>query len=1040
MKKLLNFLFSTQLMGILMISFAVSIAAATFIENDFGTQSAKAVVYNARWFELILLLLAINLTGSIFTRKLYRKEKLPVFLFHFSFLLIFIGAAITRYISFEGNMHIRENESSNRIISDQTFITLTARSGDEEINYSKAVLLSPVTKARFHKKLQIDGKEVSVKLIKYIPKATTQLVPASDNTGSNYLKIVAFSGSQREDLTLKEGEFLALDSLTIGYNTDSDSYDLNIQDSGDSLIAVSKKEVNYLKMMGNQQGVLPVDSVFKIETRVLYSIQNTQFVISERYQNARTELVSLAAHKNAQFPDGLIFQVSSGDETKEVQVMGRKNEVGTPTSVDIHGINLSLAYGSIYYTLPFSLKLVDFQLERYPGSNSPSSYASEIILSDPEKNIEMPYRIYMNHVLNHRGYRFFQSSYDRDEKGTILSVNHDALGTTVTYIGYLLMSLGMILTLISKHSRFVFVLKRSSEVRKKRLNTAIITGLMVLALPAFSFAIDMDSLTQKAVSREFAEKFGKSILVQDHNGRIKPLNTLSSEVLRKISRKTSFYGLTPDQVLLEMMIDPGTWDKVPMIKVTHEALKSRLNVTGKYAAFNQIVDFTNPDNVYKINDLVQQAYAKDASKRNKFDKDVMQVDERVNIMYMIFTQNFLNIFPVPNHPNQKWVSLSDAKTFFKGDDSMFVHTILTGLVQEINKAKVSGDYSTAEELLDGLVKFQKKYGSSLMPSQTKINLEVKYNKWNIFNKLEAWYGLIGFILLVLQFITILAPRLKVKPIVTVFSVVVVILFIAHTAGLGLRWYIAGHAPWSNAYESMVFIAWATILAGIIFARRAPITLTSTALLASLILSVAHLNWLDPEITNLVPVLKSYWLIIHVAIITSSYGFLALGALLGFFSLIIMILKNRKNKDRLDLTIQEFTLINETTLEVGLILLTIGTFLGGVWANESWGRYWGWDPKETWALISVLVYSFILHMRLIPGLKGIFAFNFASIIGYSSILMTYFGVNYYLSGLHSYASGDPVPVPSFVYYTLAVIAVTSIWAYLNEQRLEKKSAS
>jgi len=219
-------------------------------------------------------------------------------------------------------------------------------------------------------------------------------------------------------------------------------------------------------------------------------------------------------------------------------------------------------------------------------------------------------------------------------------------------------------------------------------------------------------------------------------------------------------------------------------------------------------------------------------------------------------------------------------------------------------------------------------------------------------------------------------------------------------------------------------------------RKSEITLAVTALLASLILSVAGMSWMDPEITTLVPVLKSYWLIIHVAIITASYGFLALGALLGFNNLLLMNLKTKNNVKRLNLTITELSYIIEMTLIIGLFMLTIGTFLGGVWANESWGRYWGWDPKETWALATVLFYSFVVHMRFIPGFRGTFAFSFAALISYSFVLMTYFGVNYYLSGLHSYAAGDAVPVPSFVYYTLIVIAVVSIMAYITNNKVDK----
>ena len=251
-----------------------------------------------------------------------------------------------------------------------------------------------------------------------------------------------------------------------------------------------------------------------------------------------------------------------------------------------------------------------------------------------------------------------------------------------------------------------------------------------------------------------------------------------------------------------------------------------------------------------------------------------------------------------------------------------------------------------------------------------------------------------------------------------------------------RWFISDHAPWSNAYESVIYIAWATILAGFTFARKSLMTVAATAILSSLLLMVAALNWLDPEITNLVPVLDSYWLLIHVAIITASYGFLALGALLGFLNLILMIIQNKTNKLRIGDSLKELTYINEMSITTGLFMLSIGTFLGGVWANESWGRYWGWDPKETWALASMLIYIFVLHMRFIPKLKGMFAFNFASIVAYGSIIMTYFGVNFYLSGLHSYAKGDPMPIPSFVYYSIAIIAIVSVLAQWRQKRFLK----
>jgi len=261
-------------------------------------------------------------------------------------------------------------------------------------------------------------------------------------------------------------------------------------------------------------------------------------------------------------------------------------------------------------------------------------------------------------------------------------------------------------------------------------------------------------------------------------------------------------------------------------------------------------------------------------------------------------------------------------------------------------------------------------------------------------------------------------------------------FLLHTFGLALRWYIAGHSPMSNGYESMLFISWVTLLAGFLFSRRSPFAISATAVLASMTLMVAHLSFMDPEITNLVPVLKSYWLTLHVSVITGSYGFLGLGAILGLITMILLALNKKKNRVRISSTIDDLTVINFKTLTLGLYLLTIGTFLGAVWANESWGRYWGWDPKETWSLITIVIYSLVIHSRMIPGMKDIFTFNLLSLFAFSSVLMTYFGVNYYLSGLHSYAGGDPVPVPVFVYVAVIVLTALSYLAYVRYSSFRK----
>jgi cytochrome c-type biogenesis protein CcsB len=260
----------------------------------------------------------------------------------------------------------------------------------------------------------------------------------------------------------------------------------------------------------------------------------------------------------------------------------------------------------------------------------------------------------------------------------------------------------------------------------------------------------------------------------------------------------------------------------------------------------------------------------------------------------------------------------------------------------------------------------------------------------------------------------------------------------------MRWYISGHAPWSNGYEAVIFIAWVTMLAGFLFSKKNEIVLPGTAILAAMMIIVSEMNLLNPQITPLVPVLKSYWLMIHVAIITGSYGFLGLACILGLLNLVLYIFRGDTNGKVVTRNISELTYISEMTMTIGVFMLTVGTFLGGVWANESWGRYWGWDPKETWALVSVLVYAIILHLRYIPGLKSKFVFNVVSFWGYSAILFTFFGVNFMLVGLHSYAQGDglgkfPLWLTLLIIFFVLFTALAAIMNYIYNSKNSSNKA-
>lgn len=1029
MKRIFNTLFSMELMGLMVIAFAVASGVATFIENDFGTEAAKAVVYNATWFEVLLVLLCINLIANIFKYKMYRKDKLVLFTFHVSFAVILIGAGITRYIGYEGIMSIREGETENTMLSDIAYVMVELREGDQKEYTERAVIMSPLSEKAYRDSESINGKKFRFKSLRYVSNAQEVLVRGNPGEGEPYVIMVVSSGaSGRNNLIVKQGDQRNFMGVNFAFDQPFNPEAFNISYKSNSFSFNPPIDVITMSMMGGEGDTLKAGEWHSFDMRKLYSLGDMRIVLTDVYENGKVDFTTYQG-KDMRFMNAMVVEVESGGVKKQVALRGGKGYLGETSIFEMNGVEVHMMYGAKIIDIPFSLKLIDFQLDRYPGSQSPASYASEVILIDQERGIEKPYRIFMNNVLNYRGYRFFQSSYDKDEMGTVLSVNKDGAGTWVTYLGYFLMTLGMMLALFIPNTRF------SLLGRLLRKNSKAIVLLLMLGFAA-STAIaqqhvhqaDMSSL--RVVDKEHAAKFG-SLLVQDHDGRLKPMNTLSGEMLRKVARKTSYNNMNPDQVLLGMLLEPEKWQMVKIIKVSHPELKRFLGISGGHASFTDMLDFSQGGGGYRLRDLVSQAYARKPAERSKFDNDVIAVDERVNISYLVYTGDLLKVLPDPRDSHNPWFTPGAAVEGLNREDSAFIAGVMPFYLNMLGQ----GNMQQANELLQGILDFQQKFGADILPSPGKVKAEILYNKMLIFDRLGKYFGLAGIIMLVLVFMNLFNERKWINKTLVVFYAIIVVFFVFQTLGLAMRWYIAGRAPWSNGYESMIYIAWVTVLAGLMFARKSQMTIAATSILASIILMVAHLSWMDPEITNLVPVLKSYWLTIHVSVITASYGFLALSALLGFINLIIMIIKRPSNFAKFKDRIKELNYINERSVIIGLYLLTIGTFLGGIWANESWGRYWGWDPKETWALVTILVYTFIAHMGYTPGLKTDYNYSLFTLVGFSSVIMTYFGVNYYLSGLHSYAAGDPVPIPTFVYYTIAVIFIVSLWAYFNERKYQ-----
>ena len=639
--------------------------------------------------------------------------------------------------------------------------------------------------------------------------------------------------------------------------------------------------------------------------------------------------------------------------------------------------------------LGFKIRLDRFVMHKYPGSMQPSSYDSYVTIIDGKKTFQ--YHIYMNHILVYKGYRFYQASYDMDEKGSILSVNHDP-GMYVTYLGYLLLAIGFIWSMLYKKSRFMLTIRK--------LKQSGLFGILLLIATSYNLhAFDINEYAKK--SKEVANEWALT-LVQSR-GRIEPMDTLDLDVVHKMSKKAKILGMDYNQIVAGMVAYPNEFQKLPLIYVGHPAIRKLLGIKGKYAPYNAFFD---KEGNFKFQKEINNALHTPDKDRTQLQREFLKLNERVYVAFTIYTASIFHMFPTPKakRMNYKWFSLPELEQAVKMGlmspmDANFYFNLFKSLAFGIKNFDIKKVHDAREKIYE----LQKAYSGEILPSKSRIKWEVTYNRLQIFPKLIGLYSTIGLIAIILGFIEILKLK-RYKKLEFLIVGLGWIAFLLHTANMILRWYVAGHAPWSDAYESIIFIAWGAAFASLIFFRRSMLAFGAGFFVAGMFMMVAHLNNIDPQITNLVPVLKSYWLLVHVAVITSSYGFLAVGGMLGFLNIILFGIKKFLHRD-LDLQIKQLNNIIYIALYIGLALLSIGTFLGGVWANESWGRYWSWDPKETWSLISMVVYAIVIHTKMIPKMRGEFIFSLLAFLSFFFILMTYFGVNFYIAqGLHSYGRG------------------------------------
>src|SRR5512133_1838061 len=477
--KALKFLFSPIFMGILFIAFAVSMAVATFMENDYGAPAARAVIYNARWFELLFLLLVVNLAGQIVTFKLYRKGKLTVMLFHLAFIVMVIGAAITRYTGYDGIMGIREGETSTTTYSSGKYIVfdLSGKDGAVAASHSQPFSVTALTDGHYRKTLNAGGEKAELSYVGYRNNVSKGIEEVAGG-----VPMVSFLATRDmvsgETVVLEMGEKIMLGEMSVGFGTDAD---LSVVLAQGSCFLKSSQQLRSTKMTDREVTIHDADSLVPLMPMVVYSIGDYKIVPQKMTLSGLASVVPADGDSGRQGPGALEFRLSGSGYEETVYLWDSPAEDISQWSGPFGNLTATVTYGSRVETLPFVIRLDDFVLERYPGSNSPSSYKSKVTLTDKEEGVEIPFEIYMNHILKHRGYRFYQSSYDPDETGTVLSVNHDPAGMMTTYAGYLLLFLFIVLSIINRKSFFRTVTRTHWNSRYRKPVT------LLLLLAAMSF-------------------------------------------------------------------------------------------------------------------------------------------------------------------------------------------------------------------------------------------------------------------------------------------------------------------------------------------------------------------------------------------------------------------------------------------------------------------------------------------------------------------------------------------------------------------------
>ena len=621
--------------------------------------------------------------------------------------------------------------------------------------------------------------------------------------------------------------------------------------------------------------------------------------------------------------------------------------------------------------LGFEVSLKNFNVVNYPGTDAPMDYVTMLTANTQEIKVSM------NNIGSFNGYRFIQSGYDSDMQGTTLGVYHDPWGIGITYTGYALLFISLIATMASKKTRMRHLYRKALSLQGAK--AWAVTALLAVS----SFATSANAQEMVKIDGDIADDFGKICVL--YNSRITPINTVATSFVTKLCGKPTWDGLSSNQVFAGWIFDVPYWETVKMIEIKEKKAQELLGINGKWASFD---DFWDSYNNYKLDAPLKKAY-KDGD--TKLQKQLRDADEKFNIIRMLYGGEMLKMFPYAGKQgHMQWFAPGQPLGNLKLDEKelVFIKKSMDYLAESI----ITGDKARAEEIAKKIYSYQHVRGKAVVPTKFRIYTETFYNKTNAQRLPVMLYLTLSLLLAIVS--TLSLDNEKQKKTRLVSSVLTWVMLIHTTLLLALRWFVSGHLPMSNGYETMQFMAWATLIVTLVMQKRFLPVKQFGPLLSSFALLVAMITDGNPQITQLMPVLQSPLLSVHVMVIMFSYAMFGLTALIGLQGLIA---HHRKQEEKE----QQLAALSQFLLYPAVALIAIGIFIGAIWANVSWGRYWSWDSKETWALITMLIYSAPLHAD-IKWLRKAQHMHIYMLLAFLSVLMTYFGVNYFLSGMHSYA--------------------------------------